>query len=118
VIDACPVLAVIGICPLADLKHCPETASAARGCDSRGVAASMELCRASAARAKTPAAAGGQRYNDEVMGREMAMARPGDMLFGRRTWQAFITALGRTPSLGKIPVRLLADLPVAQPFGG
>ena len=39
----------------------------------------------------------GQRYNDEVMGREMAtaMARPGDMLFGRRTWQDFITAWGR-----------------------
>ncbi len=38
----------------------------------------------------------GQRYNDEVMGREMAkgMARPGDMLFGRRTWQDFITAWG------------------------
>ena len=39
----------------------------------------------------------GQRYNDEVMGREMAkaMAQPGDMLFGRRTWQDFITAWGR-----------------------
>jgi dihydrofolate reductase len=36
----------------------------------------------------------GGRYDDEVMGREMAkaMARPGDMLFGRRTWQVFITA--------------------------
>jgi dihydrofolate reductase len=36
----------------------------------------------------------GRRYDDEVMGREMAkgMARPGDMLFGRRTWQDFITA--------------------------
>ena len=36
----------------------------------------------------------GGRYDDEVMGREMAkaMARPGDMLFGRRTWQDFITA--------------------------
>ena len=36
----------------------------------------------------------GQRYQDEVMGREMAkgMARQGDMLFGRRTWQDFITA--------------------------
>jgi dihydrofolate reductase len=36
----------------------------------------------------------GQRFNDEVLGREMAqaMARPGDMLFGRRTWQDFITA--------------------------
>jgi dihydrofolate reductase len=39
----------------------------------------------------------GQRYNDEVMGREMAkaMTTPGDMLFGRRTWQDFITAWGR-----------------------
>ena len=39
----------------------------------------------------------GQRYNDEVMAREMAkaMATPGDMLFGRRTWQDFITAWGR-----------------------
>ncbi len=39
----------------------------------------------------------GMRYNDEVMGREMAkaMANPGDMLFGRRTWQDFITAWGR-----------------------
>jgi len=40
----------------------------------------------------------GVRYNDEVMGREMAkaMAKPGDMLFGRRTWQDFITAWGRS----------------------
>ncbi|GAA2095187.1 dihydrofolate reductase family protein [Microlunatus panaciterrae] len=39
----------------------------------------------------------GERYNDEVMGREMAkgMAEPGDMLLGRRTWQDFITAWGR-----------------------
>ena len=39
----------------------------------------------------------GRRYDDEVMGREMAkaMAKPGDMLFGRRTWQDFITAWGR-----------------------
>jgi dihydrofolate reductase len=38
----------------------------------------------------------GRRYNDEVMGREMAqdMARPGEMLLGRRTWQDFITAWG------------------------
>jgi dihydrofolate reductase len=36
----------------------------------------------------------GQRFNDEVMGREMAeaMSKPGDMLFGRRTWQNFISA--------------------------
>ncbi|QNS05477.1 dihydrofolate reductase family protein [Streptomyces xanthii] len=33
----------------------------------------------------------GPRYNDEVMGRELAegMSRPGDMLLGRRTWQDF-----------------------------
>jgi dihydrofolate reductase len=39
----------------------------------------------------------GRRYDDEVMAREMAkaMAQPGDMLFGRRTWQDFITAWGR-----------------------
>ena len=39
----------------------------------------------------------GPRYDDEVMGREMAkaMAQPGDMLLGRRTWQDFITAWGR-----------------------
>ncbi|GAA5123457.1 dihydrofolate reductase family protein [Pseudonocardia adelaidensis] len=39
----------------------------------------------------------GPRYNDEVMGRELAegMARPGDMLFGRTTWQDFTTAWGR-----------------------
>jgi dihydrofolate reductase len=40
----------------------------------------------------------GRRYDDEVMGREMAkaMAEPGDMLFGRSTWQDFITAWGRS----------------------
>ena len=39
----------------------------------------------------------GRRYDDEVMGREMAkaMAKPGAMLLGRRTWQDFITAWGR-----------------------
>jgi dihydrofolate reductase len=39
----------------------------------------------------------GDRYNDEVMNQEMAkgMARPGDMLFGRRTWEDFITAWSR-----------------------
>ena len=38
----------------------------------------------------------GSRYDDEVLGREMAkaMAKPGDMLLGRRTWQDFITAWG------------------------
>jgi dihydrofolate reductase len=36
----------------------------------------------------------GARYNDEVMGQEMAkgMSTPSDMLFGRRTWQDFIGA--------------------------
>ena len=39
----------------------------------------------------------GNRYQDEVMAKEMGkgMSRPGDMLFGRRTWQDFITAWGR-----------------------
>jgi dihydrofolate reductase len=39
----------------------------------------------------------GPRYNDEVMGRELArsMARPGAMLLGRTTWQDFTTAWGR-----------------------
>lgn len=39
----------------------------------------------------------GQRYVDDVMGREMAtsMSAPGDMLFGRRTWEDFVTAWGR-----------------------
>jgi dihydrofolate reductase len=36
----------------------------------------------------------GTRYQDEVMAREMGrgLDRPGDMLFGRRTWQDFVTA--------------------------
>ena len=39
----------------------------------------------------------GRRYDDEVMSREMAkaMAKPGDMLLGRRTWQDFSTVWGR-----------------------
>ncbi|WP_425825623.1 dihydrofolate reductase family protein [Streptomyces fractus] len=39
----------------------------------------------------------GPRYNDEVMGRELAkgMAAPGGMLFGRRTWEDFLAAWGR-----------------------
>jgi dihydrofolate reductase len=39
----------------------------------------------------------GARYNDDVMSREMAkaMAKPGDMLLGRRTWQDFITVWAR-----------------------
>src|SRR5689334_12330948 len=36
----------------------------------------------------------GPRYNDEVMNAEMAkgMSAPGDLLFGRRTWQDFRAA--------------------------
>src|SRR2546430_15087548 len=39
----------------------------------------------------------GPRYNDEEMGRELGggMGQPGEMLFGRRTRQDFITAWGR-----------------------
>jgi dihydrofolate reductase len=39
----------------------------------------------------------GPRYNDDVLGREMGkgMAKPGDMLFGRRTWQDFTTVWSR-----------------------
>jgi dihydrofolate reductase len=39
----------------------------------------------------------GPRYSEEVMIREMGagMSRPGEMLFGRRTWQDFITVWGR-----------------------
>jgi dihydrofolate reductase len=39
----------------------------------------------------------GPRYDDEVMGREMAkgMSRPGNMLLGRRTWQDFTAVWGR-----------------------
>jgi dihydrofolate reductase len=39
----------------------------------------------------------GSRYDDAVLGREMAkaMAKPGDMLLGRRTWQDFTTVWGR-----------------------
>ncbi|WP_410676577.1 dihydrofolate reductase family protein [Amycolatopsis sp. cmx-4-68] len=39
----------------------------------------------------------GTRYQDDVMAREMAqgMSRPGDMLFGRRTWEDFTTAWSR-----------------------
>jgi dihydrofolate reductase len=52
----------------------------------------------------------GQRYNDEVMGREMAkaMAKPGDMLFGRRTWQDFITAWGRLTDGNPVTTRMNA----------
>jgi dihydrofolate reductase len=39
----------------------------------------------------------GRGYDDEVTRREMGVGTgtPGDMLFGRRTWQDFITAWGR-----------------------
>jgi dihydrofolate reductase len=39
----------------------------------------------------------GQRFHDDVIAREMAagMARPGDMLLGRRTWQDFAEVWGR-----------------------
>src|SRR3954452_17366801 len=52
----------------------------------------------------------GQRYNDEVMGREMAkgMTTPGDMLFGRRTWQDFITAWGRLTDGNPVTTRMNA----------
>jgi dihydrofolate reductase len=52
----------------------------------------------------------GVRYNDEVMGREMAtaMAKPGDMLFGRRTWQDFITAWGRLTDGNPVTARMNA----------
>lgn len=39
----------------------------------------------------------GTGYQDDVMAQEMGkgMSRPGEMLFGRRTWQDFITAWGQ-----------------------
>ena len=52
----------------------------------------------------------GRRYDDEVLGREMAqaMSKPGDMLFGRRTWQDFITAWGRRTDGNPVTTRLNA----------
>jgi|SRR5271166_3397411 len=52
----------------------------------------------------------GPRYNDEVMGRMMAtaMARPGSMLFGRRTWQDFITAWGSLTDGNPVTTRMNA----------
>jgi dihydrofolate reductase len=52
----------------------------------------------------------GRRYDDEVMGREMAkaMAKPGDMLLGRRTWQDFITAWGRLTDGNPVTTRMNA----------
>lgn len=52
----------------------------------------------------------GQQYNDAVMSREMGkdMARPGDMLFGRRTWQDFMTAWGRSTDGNPVTARMNA----------
>jgi dihydrofolate reductase len=52
----------------------------------------------------------GRRFDDEVLGREMGrgMARPGDMLLGRRTWQDFITAWGRRTDGNPITAHLNA----------
>jgi dihydrofolate reductase len=52
----------------------------------------------------------GPRYGDEVMGREMAkgMSRPGDMLFGRRTWQDFITVWARSTDGNPFTTRMNA----------
>ncbi len=52
----------------------------------------------------------GPRYDDEVMGREMAtaMAKPGDMLLGRRTWQDFTTAWGRRTDGNPVTTRMNA----------
>lgn len=52
----------------------------------------------------------GGRYDDEVLAREMAtaMARPGDMLFGRRTWQDFITAWAGLTDGNPVTARLNA----------
>ena len=52
----------------------------------------------------------GPRYNDEVMGRELGkgMSRPGDMLFGRRTWQDFITAWGRATDVNPFTAHMNA----------
>jgi dihydrofolate reductase len=40
----------------------------------------------------------GPQYNDEIMGQELGqgMAKPGDLLFGRRTWEDFTQAWGRS----------------------
>jgi dihydrofolate reductase len=52
----------------------------------------------------------GARYEDEVLGREMskAMAQPGDMLLGRRTWQDFITAWGSLTDGNRVTTHLNA----------
>jgi dihydrofolate reductase len=52
----------------------------------------------------------GPRYDDEVMGREMAkaMAKPGDMLLGRRTWQDFTTVWARSTDGNPFTARMNA----------
>ncbi len=52
----------------------------------------------------------GRRYDDEVLAREMGrgMAKPGDMLFGRRTWQDFITAWGHSTDGNPVSAHLNA----------
>jgi dihydrofolate reductase len=52
----------------------------------------------------------GPRYDDEVLGQEMAkaMAKPGDMLLGRRTWQDFIAVRGRATDGNPFTARMNA----------
>jgi dihydrofolate reductase len=52
----------------------------------------------------------GGRFDDEVMGREMAkgMAKPGDMLLGRRTWQDFTTGWGKATDGNPFTARMNA----------
>lgn len=52
----------------------------------------------------------GQWYDDEVLAREMAeaMARPGDLLLGRRTWQDFGTVWGQREDGNPVTARMNA----------
>lgn len=52
----------------------------------------------------------GNRYQDDVMAREMAagMSRPGDLLLGRRTWADFIGAWARREDGNPITTHLNA----------
>jgi dihydrofolate reductase len=52
----------------------------------------------------------GPRYQDEVLSREMsqAMAQPGDMLLGRRTWQDFTVVWGRATDGNPVTARMNA----------
>lgn len=52
----------------------------------------------------------GPRYQDEVLSREMskAMAKPGDMLLGRRTWQDFSTVWGQATDGNPVSTRMNA----------